>query len=241
MIEGDDIDALAAEYVLGTLGHAERTTVVARRQREPALDAAIVAWEQRLGPLSDLVEPVSPGAGVKAAILDAVAAGGRAPANTSSSSTIVTLERRAAGWRRAALAASALAASLAGILVYRETLRPAPAATYVAVLQKDAQSPAFLMTVDLETRSFTVRHVAAEPHAGKSYELWLVHDKLGAPKSLGVVGDQDFKVGLNLAAYAKGDIESATYAVTVEPEGGSPTGGPTGPVVYAGKLVQAKR
>ena len=40
----DDIEVLAGEFVLGTLDLAERTAVAARRQREPALDAAIRDW-----------------------------------------------------------------------------------------------------------------------------------------------------------------------------------------------------
>jgi anti-sigma-K factor RskA len=40
-----------------------------------------------------------------------------------------------------------------------------------------------------------------------------------------------------LAAGEAGRLEGATIAVTVEPKGGSPTGNPTGPVVYSGKLV----
>ena len=62
MTDGDDIDALAAEYVLGTLDAPERAAVAARRQRQPALNAAILRWEQRLSPLNDLVPPVEPSA-----------------------------------------------------------------------------------------------------------------------------------------------------------------------------------
>ena len=155
-------------------------------------------------------------------------------------SNIIDLQQRVARWRSAALGASALAACLAGFIVVREAVQPAAPKSYVAVLQKDAQSPAFLMTVDIDSRTFTVRPVAAERQTGKSYELWLVNAKLGAPKSLGVVGDKPFSTNPTLASYTSGDIQDATYAVSIEPEGGSPTGAPTGPVVYAGKLVQAK-
>jgi anti-sigma-K factor RskA len=34
-------------------------------------------------------------------------------------------------------------------------------------------------------------------------------------------------------------VNKATYAVTVEPEGGSPTGAPTGSIVFSGKLIEA--
>lgn len=233
MIELDDIDALAAEYVLGTLDAGERAQVAARRQREPALEAAIAVWEQQLSPLNGLVPAVAPPARLRADVLARVAGRANGPA-----ANVVVLQQRIARWRTLAIGASAIAASLAGLVVYRETLRPA--SSYVAVLQKDAASPAFLMTVDIDKKTFTVAAVAAAQPAGKSYELWLVHDKLPGPKSLGLLSNAAFTAGPQLAPFAPGFIREATYAVSVEPEGGSPTGAPTGPVVYAGKLVQSK-
>jgi anti-sigma-K factor RskA len=109
----------------------------------------------------------------------------------------------------------------------------------VAVLQKDAAAPAFLLTVDPESRTFTMRRVAVEPEPGKSYELWLVSEKFSAPRSLGVVGGEEFTQRAGLAAYDAETINAATYAVSQEPEGGSPTGAPTGPVLFLGKLIEA--
>ena len=106
---------------------------------------------------------------------------------------------------------------------------PPPSAQYVAVLQKDGGSPAFILTVDGATKNFTVRRVAAQPEPGKSYELWIVSDKLQRPRSLGVIGDDDFTARPVLAAYAPDIVNQATYAVTIEPEGGSPTGAATRP------------
>ena len=60
MTDFDDIDGIAAEYVLGTLDPSERAAAEQRRPRDPALADAIVAWEQRLGPLAQLVPAVEP-------------------------------------------------------------------------------------------------------------------------------------------------------------------------------------
>ena len=60
MNELDDIDALAAEYVLGTLSRAERSKADALRARDAAFAAAVLAWERRLGPLADVVTPIEP-------------------------------------------------------------------------------------------------------------------------------------------------------------------------------------
>lgn len=170
---------------------------------------------------------------------------------TRGNGQVIALASRARRWRNVATLASAMAAGLALFIaadIYRPDLVPAklrraPVQTaasgqFVAVLQRDAASPAFIMTVDVDTKSFTVRRVSAEAEPGKSYELWLVHDRFPAPRSLGVIGDTEFTRAA-LAAYDQDTINAATYAVTVEPQGGSPTGAATGPIVFTGKLVEA--
>jgi anti-sigma-K factor RskA len=193
-------------------------------------------------------------------------AGQVAPARAAGDrAEIADLRRRMRWWRSATAAVTAIAAAFAGIVVVRELnpdmlpaqLRPkvrvqvvevtktvevpVPSprpAQYVAVLQRDAASPAFLLTFDLENRVLTVRTVGAEQQRGKNYELWIIATKDPTPRSLGVIGTEEFSVRRQLARYDAVTINSATYAVSIEPVGGSPSGLPTGPVVYTGKLIQ---
>jgi anti-sigma-K factor RskA len=175
---------------------------------------------------------------------------------------VIRLSRQARRWRNVATLTSAIAAALVAMIavgVYQPDLlpdgirpkprtqvvevkipaAPTPSAQYVAVLQKDGGSPAFILTVDGATKNFTVRRVGAQPEPGKSYELWIVSDKLQRPRSLGVIGGKDFTARPVLSAYDPEVVNQATFAVTLEPEGGSPTGVATGPLVYTGKLVEA--
>jgi anti-sigma-K factor RskA len=67
-------------------------------------------------------------------------------------------------------------------------------------------------------------------------ELWSVPPE-GNPRSLGLIsanGVTVLKRERLPATVLKGG--TAALAVSVEPPGGSPTGVPTGPVVFAGKL-----
>jgi len=116
----------------------------------------------------------------------------------------------------------------------------APSAQYVALLQGAAGGPAFILTVDGVTRNFTVRKVGAPPiDATKSYELWLISDKLqNRPRSLGVIGDSDFTVRPVLAGYDADVVNNGTYAVTVEQAGGSPDGVPHSQPAFIGKLIE---
>jgi anti-sigma-K factor RskA len=114
-----------------------------------------------------------------------------------------------------------------------------PSAQYVALLQRDGGSPAFILTVDAATKNFTVRKVGGDaPEAGKSFELWLISDRLPQPRSLGVIGASEFTARTVLTSYDANTINAATYAVTVEQAGGSPDGKPHSTPVYTGKLIE---
>jgi anti-sigma-K factor RskA len=177
-------------------------------------------------------------------------------------SNVIELAGRAKRWRSVASVATALAAALIGMLavqVYRPELlpdglrpkpriqtvevktpapQPVPSAQYVALLQRDGGSPAFILTVDAATKNFTVRKVGADAEPGKSFELWLISDQLPQPRSLGVIGGSDFTARPVLADYDAGTINSALYAVTVEQAGGSPDGKPHSAPIYTGKLIE---
>ena len=227
-----DDDFAAAEYVLGTLDPSERATLAARRLREPDLEEAIRAWEERLAPLAEAAPEIEPPRDLLPAIEARIR--GASP-EAPGSAAVVALERSIRRWRAAAIAASVLAGVLAIGFVAREATRQSAPREYVAILQKDAASPAIEVTVNLDKQELTVRPVAAQAPPGKSYELWIIDAKLGAPRSLGLIGDTPR--GASLSAYDPAIVAGATYAVTVEPPGGSPTGQPSGTPVFVGKLI----
>jgi anti-sigma-K factor RskA len=176
-------------------------------------------------------------------------------------SNVVRLEGRVKRWRTIASAVGALAAALLVTLSLQiflpdalpGSLRPAPriqtvevktpapltaSSQYVALLQGQAGGPAFILTIDGTTKNFTVRKVGATPLPGKSFELWLISDKLPRPRSLGVIGAGDFTARPVLGSYDADVVNAATYAVTVEQAGGSPNGQPTSAPVFSGKLIE---
>jgi anti-sigma-K factor RskA len=185
------------------------------------------------------------------------------PAEVVDTSNVIRLSAQARRWRNVASFTTAIAAALVAMIavgVYQPDLLPdgvrpkprvqvvevktpavsaTPSAQYVAVLQKDGGSPAFILTVDGATKNFTVRKVGAAPEPGKSFELWLISDKLQRPRSLGVIGGGDFTARPVLSSYDNDTINTATYAVTVEQAGGSPDGNPHSAPVFTGKLIES--
>jgi anti-sigma-K factor RskA len=255
----------AWEYRLGVLnqmvGSIEPRPVVWEN-----IKAAIHSGEQQAAPMLSEAAPPSPPSPeppvepvAEPVATPAVAA---APPPAVDTSNVIQLPDRARRWRNIASVATALAAALVGMLavqVYRPELlpdalrpkpriqtvevktpapQPVPSAQYVALLQRDGGSPAFILTVDAATKNFTVRKVGADAEPGKSFELWLISDKLPQPRSLGVIGGSDFTARPVLADYDAGTINSALYAVTVEQAGGSPDGKPHSAPVFTGKLIE---
>ncbi len=240
----------AWEFRLGVLNQ-----MVGAVEPRPELWERIKSSIGQTEPQAPIVLPELPSAAAEVPISEPIA-----PAPAVDSSNVIRLSAQARRWRNVATAMTALAAALVAMLAVQVfqpdmlpgALRPKPrtqvvevrtpssprAAQYVALLQRDSTSPAFILTVDEATKNFTVRRVGASPEPGKSYELWLVSDRLQRPRSLGVIGGSDFTARPALASYDIDTVNRATYAVTTEPEGGSPTGLPTGPIVFTGKLIE---
>jgi anti-sigma-K factor RskA len=178
------------------------------------------------------------------------------PPRTERSADVVALTRRARRWRRMTVAMTAIAALLAlyvGVSQFAPGLIPvsrpapptvtaqvtAPPSRLVAVLQQDPTTPAFLLSVDPASRMLTVRRVSAAPEQGRSYELWLISNKFPAPRSLGLVGVDEFTARALPAGVDADTIKTAGYAISLEPAGGSPTGAPTGPILFKGHMVES--
>ena len=237
----DDLDMLAAEYVLGTLDAAERAGFERRLAGSEPARRAVEEWTRRLGPLALASGDVEPPAGLWDRIEERIASqgrvdGGAAPVVAANDNRIDEFRRSARGWRLAFAAATALAASLAAFIVYRELPggNGLERASYVAIVgQKDGR-PALIVNVDPGSKSAYVIPVSAETPAGRVLELWFIGGG-EKPKSMGLLGAQPARLMLPAGA----QVEKASLAVSVEPEGGSPTGAPTGPVVYSGPIVKS--
>ena len=241
----------AWEYRLGVLN-----------QMVGSVEPRPIVWENikaAIGHSGEQMPLVLPEAPAPPLPLGPVVAG---PAPIADNSNVIQLSGRLKRMRTMASVATALAAALIAMLavqVYQpdllpEGLRPKPriqtvevktqalpaqpSAQYVALLQRDGGMPAFILTVDAATKNFTVRKVGADAEPGKSFELWLISDRLPQPRSLGVIGGSEFTARPVLAAYDASTINAATYAVTVEQAGGSPDGKPHSTPVYTGKLIE---
>jgi anti-sigma-K factor RskA len=224
----ETLESMAGEYVLGTLSAAERLEAQTLVSQNSEFATAVEQWTGRLAPLLLAIPEMLPPRHVRDRIMAQI--GG------SSSGSVADLTRRVAFWRGVSLAASAIAAALALFILFKPAPMPGPG-NYVAVLQPEGTGPAFVAAIDLRDGTISVKRLGTQAEAGKSYELWAVGGGRAAPQSLGVI-DASLKIPTqNLGKIDPKTLDETVFAISLEPQGGSPTGAPTGPVLYTGKLV----
>lgn len=206
-------DALAAEYVLGVLDLAERAQVETRLKRDQDFAAIVTDWEVRLAGLNDgFDEAPAPDllARIEAQLF---------PKPTASKPRVGLF-----GWFSGALVAAVLA------LVTIATLAP-PRAELVASLATADNRLAYNVSHFGDTLQVT--RVAGVPAVtGQVHELWIIAPGAN-PVSLGLLQDKPLVITYPTPP------AGFTFAVSVEPEGGSPTGQPTGPVILTATVGDA--
>lgn len=221
-----DRDLIAGEYVLGVLDAAAASEIEQRAATDPILAQAILSWQSRLAPLVEAAEPVAPPADlwrrIAANTILIPVEGGQTPVQAKSEAR---LHRQLTIWRSVSAGALALAAVFAGI-VYLGSPKAEPG---IAVLAA-AGGPAPMFLAEAEGGALRIRPlaVAAVPNA-KDLELWSLPSGATRPVSLGVLPAAGRRITL-----ADLPADKTQLLVSLEPRGGSPTGQPTGPVVYSG-------
>lgn len=247
-------DRLAASHALGTLrGGARRRFESLAREQAPVRAAALV-WQSRLAGLTELQGPVAPSPAVWIRIENLLRAQQEQRAMQAARAAGSATSAGAGWWRGLALwrglsAAGALATVMAVVVAVnvkdqwgaevrslQARLQAVPEVKYVAVLADDQANASMLVTFDPKSNKLTLQRVGSyQEAADRSLQLWALPPK-GGPRSLGVLGGD--KV-LRLTA-AENDVrEVPMLAISVEPKGGVPSdGGPTGPVVFKGVLIQ---
>ncbi|QFZ83741.1 RNA polymerase subunit sigma-70 [Variovorax paradoxus] len=241
------LELLAASHALGTLrGGARRRFETLAREQAPVRAAALV-WQGRLASMTELQQPVTPDPAVWTRIRNLIDAeqaqqalerqrNKAAPITTPTSPSTGGWLRSLALWRGAAAAGALVAVLAVGVgLNLREQLINAPAVQYVAVLSDDKAAASMLVTFDPKKKQLVLQRVGTfREGTDKSLQLWALPPG-GAPRSLGVL---DNAPALRLAA-SESDVRVPALAISLEPKGGVPSaGGPTGPVLFHGPLIE---
>lgn len=222
---------LAAEYALGVLEHDERARVEARLARDAAFLRLVEEWQSRLAPLAGELDEVAPSAAFWDRIANALPP---SPDLTSHPG----LWRSLAFWRSLAAASAALAVACLALFIYVGGFSgaPSPPAPLLASIDGGGHRH-FIATVDPAHGNVAVVPAAFAADATRVPELWLIPAD-GRPRPLGLLSATRAVTIAIPAALVPHATADAVLAVSLEPQGGSPTGLPTGPVVASGKLTR---
>jgi anti-sigma-K factor RskA len=217
------IEELAAQYVLGTLrGPARR-----RFERYCARDAkaltAVRRWEDRLVDLLAGVVPVAP----STLVWDRVKFRVRRDKALRPKRAFATF----GNWRFAAAAGIAALAIAFGMWTGFGPGSSQPVANFGQ--QWSIEAPRSRG----ELRVAAADNLQLDP--ARAYELWALPADGGAPVSLGLM-PKSGRATLQLNDTQRLALSrSRQVAISLEPLGGSPTGAPTGPVLFVTDIVVA--
>ncbi|CAN5480589.1 anti-sigma factor [soil metagenome] len=230
-------DRLAADFVTGTLRGNARARFQSLLPAHPALRRAVAEWQERLIPLTFGITAIEPPARVWQRIEARI--GGTSAAAAASIAGKKVAEKTT-GWRSLGLwrgfAGFATATALA-LAVF--VANPPPSAPPLLVVLSTpaaggaAARPSFVASVSGDGTSLVTRPIIpVSMQAGRALELWALPAQ-GAPRSLGLVSPD----GTTALPRSRIQPDVRGLAVSVEPPGGSPTGAPTGPIIFTGSLT----
>ena len=223
---------LAAEFALGVLEGARLREAQRLFDTHAPFRDEVTAWQAQLSPLLDDVEEVKPPAsswhGIEARLF------AKQPTRRTG------LWMNLGFWRATSLITSGIAiASLVALLWFppeRPVESPPISDVLVATLTASGEAPAFFARFDSTANQLVIRvSNASGSQATRVPELWLIPSD-GVPRSLGVLGTGDRDVISVVSPLRALLRDGAALAISLEPAGGSPTGGPSGPVIASGAL-----
>jgi anti-sigma-K factor RskA len=253
------IDKLAARYAVGVMRSNARRRFEFHSRHSATVRARILLWQERLNAIMELPSPVQPSPNVWKRIENSLSALPHrivqaSPILQQLQSTLDRLRQQLVWWRTGAGLAGI--AAVVGALFSLQTsqsfegrgqqiaqlekrlqLQAAQQQVqYVAVLADEKSDASVLVTFDPDKKRLVLQRVGGyQEAADKSLQLWALPSGQ-APQSLGVMGSD--KV-LKLTAAPDQIKNIPTLAISLEPKGGVPSsGGPTGPVLFKGALLQ---
>jgi anti-sigma-K factor RskA len=228
-------EKLAAEYVLGSLSARARRRFTVMLRENPPLRHAVARWEERLTPLAASLPGIEPPARVWKQI----------------EARLHPRRDRATGfwqnlafWRFSSFASGLLALALLVMVFAPVDQGPAVPDPMMVVVMDDLQTRRPAMTVSWEPntpgkRVMRLRVIGhAEMGPGTAWELWMLPGGDARPVSLGLITTHETQTVVVPEPLASALDQAEGLAMSVEPEGGSPTGLPTGPVLYAGQCIK---
>jgi anti-sigma-K factor RskA len=213
---------MAAEYVLGTMSESELIEFESRLLDDRKLQAEVAAWEQRLSPLLEAVEPVQPPLQVWRNLEQRI----------GSNSSLFGLWNSLGFWRNLAIAASSAVIILS--LTTGQVRHGGAEMDQMLVVMNDQSQAGWIVSADVSESLLKVQAVApTEMPSGKFCHLWM-EGADGRMMPVGVLphrGSESMPIPAVLT-------EGSMFKVTVEDSASGPMQQPSDRIVFAGHMIK---
>jgi anti-sigma-K factor RskA len=223
--EYQEDSVLAGEYVLGTLDSAAREAFESRLSGDLQLQAEVDAWERRLGPMLETVDPIAPPASVWQALQARTAPQERVPSSSGFWSSLQF-------WRGLGMVSAALVLGMT--LTLLTTQKADLGMDQMMVVLNDQSTTGWIVASQQGSGYINVR--AVDPSAvpkGKVCQLWM-KDEAGNMHPLGLLphsGNMEMPMPVKQAS-------GQLFMVSIEDEADMPKKRPSQDIVFEGKLTE---
>lgn len=229
-------EALAAEYVLGTLQGKALKRFERLKHERPYIQYAVDIWERRINDLGQTVPESKPPELIWQNIKSEIDTQQRIARGEDKRGLFSDFWDKLTFWRATSFA---LTLALAVVMLPKQPSHM-PMPSYVSVLQSATDEPMMVTIGDQKRRMVSVRLMEVpKVSQSKDLELWAIPKGGGTPVSVGVVRQDTMETQLKLTKPHWSRIEGAEkFAISFEPKGGSSTGQPSGPIMYQGQCLE---
>jgi anti-sigma-K factor RskA len=224
---------LAAEYVLGLLDGDERADAERRLSSDQAFAREVESWRMRFSEFDDTVAPFPAGDELWRRIETAVAD----PATRA--------EAAPSAWMRiwnslAILRATAMGATVAALVLavgFGFAIRAARQQPIMVAVLLDGDRAGAVVQAFADGRHVLLPLTSIDVPRGRALQVWTLPSRERGPVSVGLMDRaRTLELSLqNLPATRPDQL----FEITLEPETGSPTGRPTGPILFKGNTALA--
>jgi anti-sigma-K factor RskA len=234
-------ERLAGEYVLGTLRGGALRRFERLMHERPYIRYAVDTWEDRLNPLAESLPDTVPDPRVWKAISKGIKTSSR---SQTGESAIQAAGKDTGFWQSLGMwqAATALMSVLLAVVVLmpQQKNNSMPMPSYVAVLESDSKTPMMVTMGDSTKRVVSVR-IMQMPEVGddQDIQLWAMRGHNQSPLPVGILQKDNMETQLSFSKPQwQENIKGAKmFAVSFEPKGGSPSGQPSGKMMYKGACL----
>jgi len=231
MTDAREPNTQAAEFVLGLLEGEARMEAERRLASDPAFAREVERWRTRFAEFDDATPPQPAGEALWSRIEATV---GATPAGAAQPSMWSRLWGDIGVLRTATIGASLAVLMLAvglGVAIRQARLQP----VMVAVLV-DGDRAGAVVHAFADGRTILLPLTSISVPSGRTLQVWTLPSRERGPVSVGLM-DRPRTLELELKDLPTPG-PNQLFEITLEPAGGSPTGRPTGPILFKGNTAQ---